>query len=159
VEVSLGTLIAQGITFFIFVYVTMKFVWPPIMAAMDERKEKIADGLAAAERGKSELKAASARVDDLVRDARSQAQEIVEQASRRASSLLEEARAESQKQRDRQLAAAEAEIEQAISRAREELRAQVAAVAVAGAERILAREIDPKAHQDLLDQLATEIQG
>lgn len=156
-EVSIWTLVAQGVTFFIFVYVTMKFVWPPIMQAMTERQEKIADGLAAAERGKSELTAASARVEDLLRDARGQAQEIVEQANKRANSILEEARNEGQKQRDRQLAAAQAEIEQAVNRAREELRAQVAVVAVAGAERILAREIDAKAHQDLLAQLATEI--
>jgi F-type H+-transporting ATPase subunit b len=157
VEVSLGTLIAQGITFFIFVYVTMKFVWPPIMQAMTERSEKIADGLAAAERGRAELEKAGVRVDDLLQSARGQAQEIVEQANRRANAILEEARAESQKQRDRQLAAAQAEIDQAVSKAREELRAQVASVAVAGAERILAREIDAQAHQDLLRQLATEI--
>lgn len=156
-EVSIWTLVAQAVTFFIFVYVTMKFVWPPIMQAMTERQEKIADGLAAAERGKGELTAASARVEDLLRDARGQAQEIVEQANKRANSILEEARNEGQKQRDRQLAAAQAEIEQAVNRAREELRAQVAVVAVAGAERILAREIDAKAHQDLLAQLATEI--
>ncbi|MCC5795149.1 MAG: F0F1 ATP synthase subunit B [Chromatiales bacterium] len=156
-EVSLGTLIAQGITFFIFVYVTMKYVWPPIMQAIVDRREKIADGLAAAERGKTELEKAGARVEDLLRDARSQAQEIVEQANRRANSILEEARSEGQKQRDRQLATAQAEIEQEVSKAREELRSQVALIAVAGAERILAREIDAKAHQDLLQQLATEI--
>lgn len=156
-EVSIWTLVAQGVTFFIFVYVTMKFVWPPIMQAMTERQEKIADGLAAAERGKSELSAASARIEDLLRDARSQAQEIVEQANKRASGIVEEARSEGEKQRERQIAAAQAEIEQAVNRAREELRAQVAIVAVAGAERILAREIDAKAHQDLLAQLATEI--
>lgn len=156
-EVSIWTLVAQGVTFFIFVYVTMKFVWPPIMQAMTERQEKIADGLAAAERGKSELSAASARIEDLLRDARSQAQEIVEQANKRASGIVEEARSEGEKQRERQIAAAQAEIEQAVNRARDELRAQVALVAVAGAERILAREIDAKAHQDLLAQLATEI--
>lgn len=156
-EISIWTLLAQGVTFFIFVYVTMKFVWPPIMQAMTDRAEKIADGLAAAERGKSELTAASARIEDLLRDARSQAQEIIDQANKRANSLLEEARNEGQKQRDRQLAAAQAEIEQAVNRAREDLRTQVAAIAVAGAQRILAREIDAKAHQDLLAQLVTEI--
>jgi len=157
VQISLGTMIAQGITFFIFIYVTMKFVWPPIMKAMAERREKIADGLAAAERGKTELEAANARVDELVREARDQAMEIVEQANRRASGIVEEAKADGQRERERQLTAARAEIDQAISRARDELRGQVAAIAVTSAEKILAREIDASRHRDILDQLAAQI--
>ncbi len=155
--VSIGTLIAQGITFFIFIYATMKYVWPPITKAMQERREKIADGLAAAERGKSELEAASAQVDSLIRDAREQAMEIVEQANRRAGDILGDAKSEGEKARERQLASAKAEIEQSLTRARDELRKQVAVVAVASAEKILAREIDASKHRDILDKLAAEI--
>jgi F-type H+-transporting ATPase subunit b len=157
VQVSLGTLIGQGITFFIFIYVTMKYVWPPIMKAMAERREKIADGLAAAERGKTELAAANARVDELVRKARDQAMEIVEQANRRAGSIVEDAKGDGERERERQLAAARAEIDQAIARARDELRGEIAAIAITTAEKILAREIDASRHRDILDKLATQI--
>lgn len=156
-QVSLGTLIAQGITFFIFIYVTMKYVWPPITKAMAERSAKIADGLAAAERGKSELDAANARVEELIQEARGQAMEIVEQANRRAGGIVEDAKGDGQRERERQLDAAKAEIEQAIARARDDLRAQVAAIAIASAEKILEREIDESRHRDILDRLATEI--
>jgi F-type H+-transporting ATPase subunit b len=151
------TLIGQGITFFIFILVTMKYVWPPIVTAMEERREKIADGLAAAERGKSDLEAAKAKADEEVRAARQQAMEIVEQANKRASEIVEEATAEGRDQRERQIAAATAEIEQSVARARDELRAQVATVAVTSAEKILGREIDEKKHRELLEQLAAEI--
>lgn len=156
-QVSLGTLIAQGISFFVFIWVTMKVVWPPLVKAMAERRAKIADGLAAAERGKSELEEASTQADVLVRKARDQAAEILEQANRRAANIEAEAKLDGQRERERQLAAARAEIDQEISRARDELRGQVATIAVISAEKILAREIDPSKHRDILDQLATQI--
>ncbi len=156
-QVSLGTLIAQGISFFVFIWVTMKLVWPPLVKAMAERRAKIADGLAAAERGKSELEEASTQADTLVRAARDQAAEILEQANRRAANIEAEAKADGERERERQLVAARAEIEQEISRARDELRGQVADIAITSAEKILGREIDAGKHRDILDKLAAQI--
>lgn len=156
-QVSLGTLIAQGISFFVFIWATMKLVWPPLMNAMAERRAKIADGLAAAERGKNALQEAGTEADALVRAARDQAADILEQANRRAASIEAEAKLDGERERKRQLAAAQAEIEQEIARARDELRGQVASVAVLSAEKILGREIDAAKHRDILDQLATQI--
>ena len=152
-----ASLIGQMITFLIFVGVTMKYIWPPLIEAMEARRKKIADGLAAAERGQQELASAESRVDDLIGEARSQAAGILDQARSRANEIVAEAKHEGQRERDRQIAMAQAEIEQETNRAREELRGQVSAIAVASAEKILKREIDASAHQDLLSDLAGQI--
>ncbi|MEO1766754.1 F0F1 ATP synthase subunit B [Thiobacter aerophilum] len=151
------TLIGQSITFAVFVWFCMKYVWPPIMAALAERKKLIADGLAAGERGKHELELASKRAADVLREAKSQAAEVIAQAEKRGIEIVEEAKNAAKAEGDRMIAAARAEIEQEATRAREMLREQVAALAVAGAERILRREIDAKAHADLLEALKKEL--
>ncbi len=151
------TLIGQSIAMAVFVWFCMRFVWPPIMSMIEERQTKIADGLAAAEKGNRALAEAQVQIDELVEDARGQARQIIDQANTRGNALVEEARAQADQERARILASAQAEVEQAVNRVREDLRGQVAAIAVAGAEKILAREIDAKAHQDLLDQLARQI--
>lgn len=151
------SLIGQMVTFLIFVWVVMSKVWPPLMAAVEERRKKIADGLAAAERGQQDLAKAESRVEELINDARGQAAEILDQARSRANEIVAEGKAEGQRERDRQLSAARAEIEQETNKAREALRDQVSAVAIASAEKILKREIDPKAHKDLLADMAQQI--
>ena len=151
------TLIGQTIAMIVFVWFCMKFVWPPIVAIIEERQTQIADGLAAAEKGSRSLEEAEAQIASIVEDARGQARQIVDQANQRANGIVEEAREGAVKERDRILASAQAEVEQEVNRARDELRGQVAAIAVAGAEKILAREIDGNAHRELLDQLAGEI--
>lgn len=152
-----ASLIGQIVTFLIFVGVVMKFVWPPLMEAVEERRQKIADGLAAAERGQQDLAKAESKVDELVGEARQQAADILDQARSRANEIIAEGKAEGQRERERQLTAARAEIEQETNKAREELRASVSAVAVAGAEKILRREIDSSRHNDLLSDLAGQI--
>lgn len=151
------TLIGQTIAMIVFVWFCMKFVWPPIVAIIEERQTQIADGLAAAEKGSRSLEEAQAQITSIVEDARGQARQIVDQANQRANAIVEEAREGAVKERDRILASAQAEVEQEVNRARDELRGQVAAIAVAGAEKILAREIDSNSHRELLDQLAGEI--
>ena len=151
------TLIGQTIAMIVFVWFCMKFIWPPIMTAIEERQKEIADGLAAAERGQQSLDKAKAEADDIVGDARKQATAILDQAHARANEIVAEGKAEGVKERERQLAAATAEVEQEINRAREELRGQVSAIAVASAEKILRREIDAKAHEDILSKLAAEL--
>ena len=151
------TLIGQTIAMIVFVWFCMKFVWPPIVAIIEERQTQIADGLAAAEKGSRSLEEAEAQIASIVEDARGQARQIVDQANQRANAIVEEAREGAVKERDRILASAQAEVEQEVNRARDELRGQVAAIAVAGAEKILAREIDGNSHRELLDQLAGEI--
>src|SRR5690606_3074017 len=140
-----------------FVWFTMKFIWPPIMNAIEARQVAIADGIAAAQRGQTDLENAKAEAAKIIEGARSQAREIIEQASSRANGIVEAARAEAEAEKQRRLEAAHAEIEVEINRTRDELRGQVAAIAVAGAERILKREIDAPAHRDLLDRLAAEL--
>ena len=152
-----ASLIAQMITFLIFVGVTMKYVWPPLMAAVEERRKNIADGLAAAERGQQDLAKAESRVDELVAQARVQATEILDKARSRANEVIAEGKMDGQKERERQIKAAHAEIEQETNRVREELRGQVSAIAVASAEKILKREIDATVHEDLLSDLAGQI--
>lgn len=152
-----ATLIGQTIAMIFFVWFTMKFIWPPIMNAIEARQIAIADGIAAAQRGQTDLENAKAEAAKIIEGARSQAREIIEQASSRANGIVEAARAEAEAEKQRRLEAAHAEIEVEINRAREELRGQVAAIAVAGAERILKREIDATAHRDLLDRLAAEL--
>jgi F-type H+-transporting ATPase subunit b len=151
------TLIAQGITFFAFIWFTVKFVWPPILAAIEERRTTIASGLAAADKGARSLEDAQVKIAAMVEEARGQARQILDQAQTRANGIVDEGRVGATQERERILQAGQAEVAQQLNRARDELRAQVAGIAVAGAEKILAREIDPRAHQDLLDKLAAQI--
>ena len=141
----------------VFVLFCMKFVWPPLMSAIEERQAKITDGLAAADQGQEKLEQAAAEASKIVADARQQATGILDQAHARANEIVAEGKESGVKERERQLAAARAEIEQEAHRAREELRGQVSAIAMAGAEKILNREIDTRAHEDILGKLAQEI--
>jgi F-type H+-transporting ATPase subunit b len=152
-----ATLLAQSIMFILFVWFCMKFVWPPIMNALGERKKQIADGLAAGERGKHELELASRRATESLHEAKQKAADVIVLAEKRASEIVEEAKGAAKEEGDRLVAGAKAEIEQEINRAREVLRQQVAELAVAGAEKILRREIDAKAHAELLTSLQNEI--
>jgi F-type H+-transporting ATPase subunit b len=151
------TLIGQSIAMIVFVWFCMKMVWPPLLEMIETRQREIADGLAAGEKGKSSLTNAQAEADKLIAAARDQARGIVDQANNRANGLIDEARAEGAAQRQREVEAGHAQIALDQSRARDELRNQVSSIAVAGAERILAREIDAEAHRDLLEQLANEL--
>ena len=151
------TMIGQMIAFALFIWFTKAFVWPPLMEAMRERERRIADGLAAADRGEKDLELARDKAADILREAREQASEIVDQAHSRANQIVDDAKADAVSERERQLAAARAEIEQDRSRAREELRDQVATLAVAGAEKLIEREIDQKSHRELLDKLVAEL--
>ena len=151
------TLIGQSVAMIIFVWFCMKFIWPPIMNAIEERQTQIADGLAAGERGQQSLEKARVEADDIVGDARKQATGIIDQAHAWANDITAQGKAEGVKERERQLAAARAELEQDTNRAREELRGQVSAIAVATAEKILKREIDAKAHKKILSKLAAQL--
>lgn len=151
------TLIAQALTFFAFIWFTAKFVWPPLVRAIDARQKQIAEGLAAAERGKQDLEQAAVRTAEMLKEARQQAQEILSQAEKRGAQIVEEAKQAASEEGARLLAAAKADIEQEASRAREMLRTQVAALAVAGAEQILRREVDAKAHAELLTAVQNEL--
>src|SRR3990172_1633234 len=144
------TLLAKAATFAIFIWFKAKFVWPFLMRAIETRQKQIADGLAAGERGKQDLEHASRRTADLLREAKQQAQDILVQADRRATQIMEEAKTTAKAEGGRLVAGAKAEIEQEVSRAKEMLRTQVAALAVAGAEQILKREVDAKTHADIL---------
>jgi len=141
----------------VFVWFCMKFIWPPIMQAIEERQTLIADGLAAGERGQQSLDKAQVDAEDIIGDARKQATTILDQAHARASEIVADGKADGVKERDRQVTAAKAEVEQETNRAREELRGQVSAIAVASAEKILQREIDSKTHEDILGKLAAEL--
>ena len=152
-----ATLIGQTIAMIVFVWFCMKFIWPPLLEAIEERQEKIAEGLAAADKGEEALVAARAEADEIVADARKQATGILDQAHARANEIVADGKADGVKERDRQLDAARAEIEQETNRAREELRGEVSAIAVASAEKILQREIDDKQHEDILGKLAGEL--
>lgn len=151
------TLLGQTIAMIVFVWFSMKYIWPPIMNAIEERQTQIADGLAAAERGQQSLDKAKSDVEDIIADARKQATAILNQAHARANEIVAAGKADGVKERDRQLASAMAELEQETNRAREELRGQVSAIAVASAEKILRREIDRAAHEDILGKLAAEL--
>jgi F-type H+-transporting ATPase subunit b len=151
------SLFAQAASFALFIWFTVKFVWPPIIRAIEQRQKTIADGLAAAERGKQDLELASKRVDELIREAKEQAQVIIAQAETRGVQLVEEAKTNAKAEGDRMLAAAKAELEQEVSRAKDTLRAQVAVLAVQGAEKILRREVDAKVHAELLNAVANEL--
>ncbi len=151
------TLIGQTIAMIVFVGFCMKFIWPPIVNALEERQKQIEEGLAAADKSQEKLEQAQAEADDIVADARRQATGILDQAHARANEIVAEGKATGVRERERQLVAAQAEIEQEANRAREELRGQVSAIAMAGAEKILNREIDTSAHEDILGKLAQEI--
>lgn len=152
-----ATLIGQAISFIFFVWFTMKFVWPPIMSALEERKKKIADGLAAAERGKHEQALAEQRATEVIAEAKQEASNIIAQAQKRANEIVEEAKETARAEGDRIVTSANAEIEQEVNRAKESLRGQVVSIAVAGAGKVLKREIDAKAHDDLLQDLVSQI--
>lgn len=151
------TLIGQSIAMVVFVWFCMKFIWPPLMNAIEERQTQIADGLAAAERGQQSLDKAQAEADKIVDEARKQATGILDQAHARANEIVAEGKAAGEKAREQQMTAARADIEQETNRAREELRGQVSAIAIASAEKILNREIDSKSHEDILGQLAGQL--
>ena len=152
-----ATLILNSIAMMIFVWFCMKFIWPPILKALDERREKIADGLAASDRAEQALAEANIEAEKQIGEARNKAGEIVDQANQRRSQIIDQASEEAIAERKRQVAAAEADIAQAANQAREELRTSVAGLAVAGAAKILEREIDENAHRQLLDKLIAEI--
>jgi F-type H+-transporting ATPase subunit b len=151
------TLIGQLLTFVVFVWFTMKFVWTPIMGALEERRKGIADGLAASERGQHEQELAKERAKEVLHDAKAQASDIVGQAQKRAAEIVDEAKGNARVEGERILTAARSEIEQEANRAKEQLREKVAALAVIGAEKILRKEINADAHQDIVDSLAKEI--
>lgn len=151
------TLISQALAFSIFIWFTIKYVWPPLMQAIEERQKTIADGLAAGERGKQELELASQRSTDVLKDARQRASEIITQAEKRASEIIDEAKSTAKEEGDRILVGAKADIEHEVFSAKEALRQQVAGIAIAGAEKILRREVDAKAHADLLSSIEEEI--
>ena len=151
------TLIVQMLVFAAFVIFTMKFVWPPLAKALEERQNKIADGLAAAERGRKELELAQHRVKDELKHAKAQAADILEKAARRAAQLIEEAKEDAKQESQRHAKLAQEQLSQAVSRAKDDLRKRVAELAVAGAEVILKREINAQANNQLLDNLIEEI--
>ena len=151
------TLIGQSIAMIVFVWFCMKFIWPPLLEAIEDRQQTIADGLAAADKGQESLEKATAEAGDIVAESRKQATGILDQAHARANEIVADGKADGTKERERQLTAAKAEIEQETNRAREELRGQVSAVALSGAEKILRREIDAAEHNDILGKLAQEL--
>ena len=151
------TLFAQALSFAILIWFTVKFVWPPLMAAIEARQKTIAEGLAAAERGKTDLELAAKRSAEVLREVKEKAAEIITLSEKRASEIIEEAKNQARAEGDRIIAGAKAEIGQEVFRAKEQLRTQVTAIALAGAGKILGREIDAKAHNDLLEKLVKEI--
>ena len=152
-----ATIIGQTIAMIIFVWLCAKLIWPHILTALEERQKQIEEGLAAADKSQEALEAAQVKADKIVADARQQATGILDQAHARANEIVADGKDAGVKERERQLAAAKAEIEQETNKAREELRGQVSAIAIASAEKILNREIDGKAHDDILGKLAQEI--
>jgi F-type H+-transporting ATPase subunit b len=154
-----ATIIGQAIVFLILIWFSVKFIWPPLLKAIEDRQKKIADGLAAAERGQKELHQASGDAQAIVDEAREKALKIVDQANRRSSELIEEARSTAISEGQRLVGDARQEVALEQARARDTLRKDVATLAVAGASRLLEREIDAKAHADLIEKLAREIEG
>jgi F-type H+-transporting ATPase subunit b len=152
-----ATLLAQTIMFALFVWFCMKFIWNPIMAALDKRKKQIADGLADAERARHDLELAAKRSADMLREAKEKVSEIVASGEKRASEIIEAAKEQAKAEGNRIISGAKAEIDQEVFRAREQLRTEVSAIALAGAGKILGREIDAKAHNDLLNKMVSEI--
>ncbi len=151
------TLIVQMLVFAIFIWVVMTFIWPVILGAMNEREQKIASGLAAAEQGQKDLSEAKSRAEDVIKEARTRALAIESQARTQANQIIEEARKAASLEGEKELAKAKSQIELESNRARDSLRGQVVSLAVAGAKRVLEKEIDAKAHGELLDQLAAKL--
>ena len=151
------TLIAQAVAFALFIWFTVKFVWPPLLRAIETRQKTIADGLAAAEQGKRSLEVSAKQANDEIKKARERVAELISQAEKRSTQMIDEARQAAKEEGNREKAAAKAEIEQQVTRAREQLRNQVATLAVAGAEKILRREVDAKAHVDLLESIKRQL--
>jgi len=151
------TLLAQAVSFAILIWFTVKFVWPPLLNAVETRQKQIADGLAAGERGRHELELASKRASQDLHAAKEKASAIIAQAEKRAAEIIEEAKSNAKVEGERILTGAKAEIDQEVNRAKEGLRQQVSQLAVAGAEKILRREIDAKAHSDMLAAIANEL--
>ena len=151
------TLFVQMLVFALLVWFTMTYIWPVIRQAMDEREQQIADGLAAADKGRSDLESAEAEAQTIIAAARDQARDILNKASSRATGIVDEARSQGEVEKRKRLESAQQEIDVEVNRARDELRHQVATIAVAGAEKVLAREIDAEAHRELLDRLAAEL--
>ncbi len=151
------TLFAQLISFAFFVWFTKRFVWPPIMNALEERKAKIADGLAAAERGVREQELAEQRAKERLEEAKSKAAEIINQAQRRAEEIVEESKTDARTEGQRELQAARSTIEQEMTQAREQLRGEVVKLALVGAEQVLQREVDAGVHSDSLQKLAAQL--
>ena len=151
------TLIGQSITFALFVWFCMRFIWPPVMGALEARRKEIADGLAAAERGQHEQELAEKRAAKHIKEAKGQASDIITQAQKRAGEIVEEAKGDARIEAERIVTGANAEIEQEINRAREHLRQEVVSLAIAGAEKVLNREVDKEAHASTLTELATQL--
>lgn len=151
------TLFGQTIAFVVFVWFCMKFVWPPIMAALNERKEKIAQGLEAAERGMQEQQQAEEKVQAQLSEAKQHASEIINQAQKRANEIVEEAKSSAVQEGERIKSAAQSEIDKEVNKAKEQLRGQVSALAIAGAEKVLNKEINADTHRSVLDDLAAQI--
>jgi F-type H+-transporting ATPase subunit b len=151
------TLIAQAVTFTVFIWLTVKFIWPYMLRAIEARQKTIADGLAAAEEGKRSLELSNKRADEEIKKARERVAELLTQAEKRAAQVIDEAKNAAKEEGEREKAAAKAEIAQEITRAREQLRDHVASLAVAGAEKILRREVDQKAHAELLDSIKRQL--
>jgi F-type H+-transporting ATPase subunit b len=152
-----ATLIGQAIAFAVFVWFCMKYVWPPLMDAIEARQKKIADGLTQAERAGKDLELAQAKATDKLKEAKVQAAEIIDQANKRRTQIVEEAKNEGETERNKIIAQGEAEVEAERNRAREELRQQVASLAIAGAEKIIKRSIDKEANSDIIDKLVAEL--
>jgi F-type H+-transporting ATPase subunit b len=151
------TLIIQMIVFLLLVFFTMSFIWPPLMRAVEERQKKIAQGLAAADRGEEALQKARESADVILREARERAGQIIDQAQHRANDIMEQARTGAQQEGQRLVASAQQQIGLETTRAREGLRREIGEIAIAAASKLLEREIDPKAHQDLISKLAAQI--
>ena len=152
-----ATLFAQIVVFFILAWFTMKFVWPPIMKALDERATKIAEGLAAAERGRQSLDLAAKHSAETMRESKEKVAEVIAQADKRALQIIEDAKVQARFEAEKIVAGAQADIEQAAARAKEALRERVAELAIAGAEKILRREVDAKAHADILTAIQRDL--
>ena len=151
------TLVIQGLAFFAVAWLVMKFIWPPIIAAMEERQQKIAEGLAAADNAQKNLAQAQDKVNEALKDARTKANEIIDQAHQRANQIVDAAKNDAIAEANRQKALAESEIEASTNRAREDQRRQVSVLAVSGAEKLLRREIDAGAHKALIEELAAQL--
>ena len=151
------TLIGQLLAFILFVWFCMKYIWPPMMQALEDREKEISDGLDAASRGKRELEEANIKKEDILQDAKKEAAELVNQANQRASQIVEDAQSTAGEEAERIKVSAQSDIEQSTKRAREELRSEVATLAVAGAEKILNSEIDKKKNSELINKLSKEL--